>query len=101
MHHNVCLCIWPGPSGFQIRSRIDALREHNIELVSGCKPFPDITTAFLEVADGEIDQLGRCLLGRERTTRLDGFADHPGQARDRNCRLYDFLAGVQCQKRFI
>ncbi len=36
--------IWPSPCGFQIRSRIEALLEHDIKLVSGSKPFPHIST---------------------------------------------------------
>jgi len=59
------LCIWSGPCGFQIRSRIEALVEHDSELISGGKPFPEISAAFLEVADGQVDQLRRGLLGWE------------------------------------
>jgi hypothetical protein len=44
---------------------MEAFREHDIELIAGCKPFPDVSTAFLEVADGEIDQFGGGFLGRE------------------------------------
>lgn len=65
------LCIWSGPCGYQIWSRIEAALEHDSELVSGCKPSPDIAAAFLEVADCQADQLRRRFLGRERPTRLD------------------------------
>jgi hypothetical protein len=38
-----------------MRSRIEALTEHDSELVPGRKPVPDIPAAFLEVADRQID----------------------------------------------
>jgi hypothetical protein len=47
-------------------SSVEALAEHYGELISGRKPFPNISTVLLEVADREIDQLGGGLVGRER-----------------------------------
>ena len=46
-------------------SRIEALTKHDSELVTGGKPLPDIPATFLEVADGQIDQLGGGVFGRE------------------------------------
>ena len=37
----------------------------DIELIAGCKPVPDISAAFLEVADGETGQPGGRFPGRE------------------------------------
>jgi hypothetical protein len=59
------LCIWAGPCGFQRWSRIEALLEHDSELIAGSKPFSDIPPPFFEVADGQIDQFGGGLFGRE------------------------------------
>ena len=76
-------------AGFQIQSRVEALTEHDSELVAGGKPLPDIPAAFLEVADGEINQLGGGIFGRERPARLDRFADDPVQAFDCVCCIDD------------
>jgi hypothetical protein len=46
-------------------SRIEALTEHDSELVAGGKPLPDIPAALLKVADGQLDQLGGSIFGRE------------------------------------
>lgn len=53
------------PMRVQPWSRMEAFREHDIELIAGCIPFADVSAAFLEVSDGEIDQFGGGLLGRE------------------------------------
>ena len=47
-------------------------------LIAGGKPFPDISAAFLEVADGEVDQLGCGVLGGERAARPDRLAECGG-----------------------
>lgn len=52
-----------GPCGAQPLSRMEAFCEHDIELIAGRKPFPDISAAFFEVADGQVDQLCGGLLG--------------------------------------
>ena len=59
-----------------------AFREHDIELIARCKPFPDVSAAFHEVAYGEVDQLGGRFVGRERSPCLDRFSDHAVQAFD-------------------
>lgn len=59
-----------------------AFREHNFELIARCKPFLDGSAAFLEVADGEVDQLGGRFLRRERSPCLDRFSNHALQAFD-------------------
>src|SRR6056297_1488348 len=56
------------------------LAEHYGEPVSGGKPFSDISAIPLEVADGEVDQPGRGLVGREGAARLDRLPDHAVQA---------------------
>jgi len=60
----------PSPCGFQLWSRIEASLKHDSELVFGGKPFPEITAALFEVAVGEVDQLGRGLLGWEQGNRI-------------------------------
>lgn len=45
-------------------------------MVAGSKPFSDVPAVFLEVADGQADQLRRRFLGRERSADLDRLADH-------------------------
>lgn len=64
-------------AGFRYGLRVEAHVEYDSELIAGCKPFPDIPAAFREVADRQIDQLGRGFLGRERAAGFDRFADHP------------------------
>tara|TARA_R110000851_G_scaffold254801_2_gene407389 strand:- start:391 stop:558 length:168 start_codon:yes stop_codon:yes gene_type:complete len=49
-------------------------------MIAGRKPFSNIPAAFLKVADRQVDQLGGCVFGRERSSRLDRFADYPVQA---------------------
>lgn len=61
---SLTLCIRTGPCGFRYSS-VEALAEHYGELIAGRKPFSDIATVFLEPSNGEIDQLGRSLVGRE------------------------------------
>lgn len=43
---------------------------------------PDISAILLEFADGQINQLGCSIIGRERTACLDRFTDRPVQALD-------------------
>ena len=74
-------------------SRIEALLEHDSELVPGRKPFADVSAAFLEVSDCQIDQFGCGFLGRERSARLDRFADDPVQTFNRIRRVDDFSDG--------
>lgn len=75
-------CIWAGPYGFQIRSRIESLAEDDSELTAGGRLFPDIPAASLEVSDRRINQLVYGLLSRERAERLDRFGDSPVQTFD-------------------
>jgi len=58
------VCIWPGPRCFRYSS-VKARAKLYGELVAGCKPFSDISAIRFEVADGEIDQPGCSLVGRE------------------------------------
>ena len=44
---------------------VEAFRKLDIELIACCIPFSDVPTAFLEVADGEIDQFGGGVFGGE------------------------------------
>jgi hypothetical protein len=48
-------CIWAGPCGFQIRSRIEAILEHDSEMIACGKPPSDISPSFLEVSDRQVD----------------------------------------------
>lgn len=56
------------------------LAKYNGELVAGCKPFPDIPSIFLAVADCKVDQLVRCLVCRERSSSRERFPDDEVQA---------------------
>ena len=49
-------------------------------MIAGRKPLPNIPAAFLKVSDRQVDQLRRRVFGRERSSRLDRFADCPVQA---------------------
>jgi hypothetical protein len=64
-HRHVQMCERNFTLSFQIQSRIEALVEHDSELIAGGKPFSDIPAAFLEVADGQVDQLCRGFFGWE------------------------------------
>jgi hypothetical protein len=44
------------PYGFQIRSGVEATSEQYGQLIAGCNPFLDISTALIKIADGEKDQ---------------------------------------------
>lgn len=76
-----------GPFGVQLWSRMEMFCERDFELIAGRKPFPDISAAFLEVADGAADQLGGRFLGPASASGLDGLSDHTVQA-------FDGIAGV-------
>lgn len=92
--------ILAGPCGFQIQLRIEAFIEHHSELVPGGKPFPDISAAFLEVADRQINQLCCGLLSRERASGLDRFANDPVQTFNRVRRVDDLAdRGVEGKER--
>ena len=43
-------------------------------MIAGGKPFADIPASFLNVADGEVDQICGGLLGREGAPHLERFA---------------------------
>jgi transposase InsO family protein len=47
--HELCVS-GPGPCGFRYSS-VEALGEHYGELIAGGKPFPNVSTIFLELAD--------------------------------------------------
>ena len=69
--HELCLSGQAHAGLFQIRSRIEAILEHDSEPVTGGKPFSNIPAAVFEVSDGQINQFQCGLLGRERPPRLD------------------------------
>ncbi len=49
-------------------------------MISGIKPFADISAALFEVADRQIDQLSCSLLGRKRSACFYRFPDHAVEA---------------------
>ena len=49
-------------------------------MIAGRKPFSNISAAFLKLADRQVDQLRGCVFGRERSPRLNRFADYTVQA---------------------
>lgn len=68
-----------GACGFRSWSGGEPPLEHYGQLVSCCKPFSDGSACLIEVADGEADQLGGGILGREGALCFQGLSQHAAQ----------------------
>jgi len=83
---SVSPCRWKG-------SFVEPFRVKNSELIAGSNPLPDAQSRLFEIADGQVNQLGRSVICWKAAAGFGGFSDHPVQALDCIRRVDDLAHG--------